>query len=188
VVDKLREAIGCEKQRSRLRSATGTLGGVDVALREIGLADVEAYYALVDRNREHLNQHGNHPFERDATLEDMRAYFAEPWDDNVRFGVWANGELVGRVDLNPVNPPAWVLGYWIDGQMTGRGICTTACRQAIEHVRGLGAVELYAGITLGNDASVRVVQRLGFEHLQDVAGRSRWRLTLVDDPPPPHLL
>jgi hypothetical protein len=37
--------------------------------------------------------------------------------------------------------------------------------------------ELYAGVTLGNDASVRVLQRLGFEHLQDVENGSRWRLT-----------
>lgn len=159
-----------------------------LVLRVLGLDDVDAYFALVDRNREHLTQHGNYEFERDATLDDVRAYFAEPWDDNVRFGIWAGGELVGRVDLNPVNPPAWVLGYWLDGEMTGRGICTTACRQAIDHLRALGAAELYAGITLGNDASVRVVQRLGFEHLQDVEGRSRWRLPLVDDPPDPLLL
>jgi hypothetical protein len=29
-----------------------------------------------------------------------------------------------------------------------------------------------------------VLERLGFEHVQDLADRSRWRLALVDDPPP----
>ena len=157
----------------------------DVVLRELSVDDVDTYYDLVDRNRAHLHQHGDYGFEHAADLAAIRAYFEQPWDVNIRFGIWLDGQLVGRVDLNPIDPPKWVLGYWIDGTWTGRGIVTSSCRAAIAHTVDVGATELYAGVTNGNDASVRVLQRLGFEHVQDVERRSRWRLALVEDPPPP---
>lgn len=157
----------------------------DVVLRELSKRDLDAYFELVDRNRNHLNQRGDYGFEAIATREDIANYFETPWDNNVRLGVWAGEALVGRADLVPINPPHWVLGYWLDEAATGRGIATAACRAAIDYSRSLGASELYAGITNGNTPSIGVVKRLGFEHIQDVENRSRWRLALSDDPPPP---
>lgn len=157
----------------------------DVVLRELSLCDLDAYFDLVDRNRNHLNQRGDYDFEAVATYDDVANYFATPWDTNVRLGIWREDTLVGRVDLVPINPPHWVIGYWLDEASTGQGVATAACRAAIEHSRTLGATEVYAGITNGNAASVGVVTRLGFEHIQDVENRSRWRLPLTDAPPPP---
>jgi RimJ/RimL family protein N-acetyltransferase len=157
----------------------------DLVLRELTVDDVDAYYALVDRNRAHLNRHGNFPFERDADADAVRSYFEHPWDANVRLGIWSGHQLVGRVDLNPIDPPRWVLGYWLDEASTGRGIVTSACRAAIAHLGTMGATELYAAVTHGNEPSIRVLRRVGFEHIQDVEDRSRWRLALVEDPPPP---
>lgn len=154
-------------------------------LRELTTDDIDAYYALIDRNRAHLNQHGNYQFEHDADAAAIRSYFEHPWDTNVRFGIWLDDQLVGRVDLNPIDPPNWVLGYWLDESFTGRGIATTASRAAIDHAKSLGATEIYAGVTNGNEPSIRVLQRLGFEHIQDVENRSRWRFALIPDPPPP---
>lgn len=157
----------------------------EVTLRELTADDVDAYYELINRNRAHLNQHGNYRFEYDANADDIRGYFENPWDTNVRLGVWSTEQLIGRVDLNPIDPPRWVLGYWIDGSFSGRGIVTSACRAAIAYAATLGATEIYAGVTNGNDPSIRVLERLGFEHIQDMDDRSRWRLLLIDDPPPP---
>lgn len=44
----------------------------EVVLRELSSRDVDVYYALSDRNRAHLNRHGDYQFERDATLDDVR--------------------------------------------------------------------------------------------------------------------
>jgi RimJ/RimL family protein N-acetyltransferase len=167
---------------SRLSIDTGAPG---VVLRELVSADLDAYYDLVDRNRGHLNQRGDHPFEAAATSEEISAYFEAPWDSNIRLGVRLDDRLVGRIDLVPIDPPRWVIGYWLDAGVTGRGIATAACRAAIGHARRLGAHEIYAGISDGNAPSIGVVQRLGFEHIQDVEGRSRWRLPLVEHPSPP---
>jgi ribosomal-protein-serine acetyltransferase len=156
-----------------------------IVLRELTLDDLDAYFGLVDVSRAHLNRFGDHQFEHDATIEDLRAYFEHPWDHNVRFGIWCRGALAGRVDLNPIDPPRWVIGYWLGSGFTGRGIATVAGRAAIGHAETLGATEIYAGVTHGNDASVAVLRRLGFDHIQDLEDRSRWRLSLVPDPPPP---
>ena len=150
----------------------------DLLLRPLTSGDVRPYFKLVDRNRSHLTRHGDYEFFREATFEDVLARLAAT-SSNVRLGVWYAGQLVGRIDLNPINPPRWVIGYWVDECHTGQGLMTTACRAAIRHARTLGANELYAGVTDGNVRSVRLLPRLGFEHLQDVDGRSRWRLALV---------
>lgn len=167
---------------SGLSLDTGMAG---IVLRELVSADLDAYYDLVDRNRGHLNQRGDYAFEANATADDIAGYFAAPWDTNIRFGVWLENALVGRIDLVPINPPRWVIGYWLDAALTGRGIATAGCRAAIAHAHRLGADEIYAGITNGNAPSLGVVQKLGFDHIQDLDGRSRWRLSLMDDPPPP---
>lgn len=158
-----------------------------IFLRPLTVDDIGQYYALVDRNRQHLTRHGDYGFFRHATLDDLRAHLAEG-STNVRLGVWLSGELIGRIDLNPINPPRWVLGYWLDERLTGKGLMTTACRAAIGHARALGALELYAGVTDGNERSVRLLQRLEFEHIQDVDGRSRWRLSMTPDLPPPFMV
>jgi RimJ/RimL family protein N-acetyltransferase len=157
----------------------------DVVLRELSMSDLDNYYELVDRNRAHLNQRGDYGFEADATRDDIASYFTTPWDENVRLGVWLEEKLVGRVDLVPINPPHWAIGYWLDEAATGEGVATIACRTAIAHAGHLGATEIYAGITHGNIPSVGVIKRLGFDHIQDVDDRSRWRLALIDDAPPP---
>ena len=157
---------------------------VGLVLRELTIDEIAEYYEVVDRNRAHLHQHGDYRFEHDATVEDVRRYFENPWDNNVRLGIWSDGRLIGRIDLHPIDPPKWVLGYWLDRASTGRGFVTLACRAAISHLKQLGATELYAGVTNGNDASIGVLRRLGFDHIQDVEQRTRWRLPLIDKPPP----
>ena len=98
-----------------------------VFLRPLTVDDVGPYYDLVDRNRQHLTRHGDYESFRHATLDDLRTHLAEA-SRNVRLGVWLQGELIGRIDLNPINPPHWVIGYWLDERLTGKGLMTGATR------------------------------------------------------------
>jgi RimJ/RimL family protein N-acetyltransferase len=136
-----------------------------LVLRELTAADHDSVAALMDRNRDHLTRFGD-DFDQAVGL-------------NTRFGVWRDGELIGRVDLNPVNPPNYVLGYWLDERATGHGYATDACRAALDFARSaLRAEVMWAGVTHGNHRSGAVLDRLGFERVAELERHTRYRLAL----------
>ncbi|MFD8013604.1 GNAT family N-acetyltransferase [Streptomyces sp. NPDC058955] len=122
------------------------------------------YYALIDRNREHLTQHGDY---QTLAASDYKTAHAELLNDpspSLRRGILLHGALIGRVDLVAVNPPKYGLGYWLDHEATGHGYATAACRALIEYGAAvLGATDVFAGVTHGNCKSSTVLTRLGFE-------------------------
>lgn len=116
----------------------------------------------------------------DATPESVSENLNDPNDKNSKFGIWDGNTIVGRVDLTPGEDVGkYVLGYWLGPQYTGRGYATVACTAIIEHGRtSLGATEIYAGVTKGNEASTAVLIRLGFEPFQDMGDYTRYRRVL----------
>ena len=138
-------------------------GDAAVRLKELTVADAEAYYALVDRNRAHLTQFGNYQDEGVATLEWVKSSLARA-AAGLRFGIWEQSELLGRVELVPKLPGHYALGYWLDREHLGRGIMTTALTRLLRRAReALEATAFFAGVTHGNAKSVAVLRRLGFE-------------------------
>lgn len=57
---------------------------------------------------------------------------------------------------------------------------TAAGAAVVAHARSIGATELCAGVVHGNEPSIGVLTRLGFRHVEDLPGRSRRWLPLVD--------
>lgn len=152
-------------------------------LRELGPADADCYYQAVDRNRTHLSRYGDYLRERDATPESVSAYFTDPPDHNIRLGIWHARVLIGRVDLNPVDPPRYTIGYWLDSTHCGHGYASSACAAAIDYARdALGASAIYARVTHSNSRSIALLHRLGFKRVADFDNYSRFRLELVDQP------
>jgi RimJ/RimL family protein N-acetyltransferase/8-oxo-dGTP pyrophosphatase MutT (NUDIX family) len=148
-----------------------------LSLRELTVADADHYFALIDRNRLHLTRHGDYSGMATITSAQVQASLATPTDDNTRFGIWLDDRLVGRVDLNPYNPPNYVLGVWLDEATTGKGHATHACRAAIAFARShLRAGDIWAGVTHGNHRSVALLGRLGFERVAELEHHSRFRL------------
>ncbi|MFI8320698.1 GNAT family N-acetyltransferase [Streptomyces sp. NPDC085529] len=122
------------------------------------------YHALIDRNRDHLTQHGDY---QELAASDYKTAHAELLNDpspSLRCGVLLHGTLIGRVDLVAVDPPKYGLGYWLDHEATGQGYATAACRALIEYGAAvLGATDVFAGVTHGNSKSSTVLTRLGFQ-------------------------
>lgn len=51
-----------------------------------------------------------------------------------------------RIDLVPVDPPKYGIGYWLGETHTGRGLATAACQEVLELARDqLAATDLFAG-------------------------------------------
>ncbi len=149
-----------------------------LVLRPLGPGDANAYFAAVRASRDHLAR-GGYEWARSASREQVAGYLEDPQDSNTRFGVWRRGLFVGRVDLMPVAPPRYSIGYWLAEHAVGHGWATAACRAALHYARSmLEATDVFAGINHGNTRSVAVVRRLGFEHVVDFATYQRFHLRL----------
>ena len=101
--------------------------------------------------------------------EEFVAARAERWaaeDGEMTFAVTdaADGRLLGMVGLHARDAGMREIGYWTAPWARGQGVMTAAarlvCRFGFE-VLGLTRIEWWAGV--GNDASWRVVEKLGFQ-------------------------
>ena len=120
-----------------------------------------ALYDLVQENRSHLTAYGDYADLVAASLEALEAQLAE--GTNLQFGIFLHQKLIGRVDLVPVAPPRYGLGYWLARRSMGKGYATAALKALLEYARtDLQATGVYAGVTNGNWRSAAVLERAGF--------------------------
>ncbi len=148
-------------------------------LRELTVADADAYYALLDRNRQHLSRLGDYQEESRATPQWVRAHLSDEPAPSLRYGIRLDGALIGRADLIAVDPPRYGTGYWLDEAHTGAGRAGAACAALYAYAaRELGATDVYAGVTRGNDRSVALLTRLGFAPVAEFADYTRFHLDL----------
>ena len=75
------------------------------------------------------------------------------------------GVLVGGLALHHFDPMRDTLeiGYWLLRDARGRGFATRSVRAAIDDAFANGIYRIEAHVRVGNAASVRVLERLGFE-------------------------
>jgi RimJ/RimL family protein N-acetyltransferase len=151
-----------------------------LTLSPLSIDDLQPYAALVSRNREHLTSHGDY---EDVVRSSRKEMEHELRAASVgRFGVWLDRELIGRVDLIPQDGPNAVLGYWLDRDRLGSGFATAACRALLAYgAAELHVTDVWAGVTHGNDRSIALLQRLGFETVKDMGTYTRFHRVL--DPP-----
>ncbi|MTE23448.1 GNAT family N-acetyltransferase [Microbacterium sp. ZXX196] len=103
------------------------------------------------------------------TREDAAVFVGsvvDGWESGAEL-VWAvrsEGALAGMVGLHRVANGAAELGYWASPAARGAGLITEAARAVVEFAFGpmrLRRLEWHA--VVGNDASARVAQKLGFQ-------------------------
>jgi ribosomal-protein-serine acetyltransferase len=152
-----------------------------LVLRSLGVDDLERYAELVARNEAHLTHNGDCERHVRASVEDLENELGD--DAPGRFGVWFGDALIGRVDLMRRDGTNAVLGYWLDRNHVGRGFATASCRELIRYgAEDLAITEVWAGVTHGNDRSVAVLQRLGFDEVENMGAYTRFHLALVGAP------
>lgn len=157
----------------------------DVSLRPLGPGDALAMHSIKVRNRERLARLGDWDIPADLSVEDVLAEVTQPPHDKLTYGIWEKGRLVGQISITPARAPHWAIGYFLDKDATGRGIATAACRAMGDEARRRGAVDLYAIVTHGNDASCAVLRRAGYTEIENCFDSTRWWLSLTEDPEPP---
>lgn len=78
----------------------------------------------------------------------------------------SSGEVVGGLSLRPHNVPfgVWDVGYALAKKFHGRGYATEAAGVLVDIAFGeRGAERVFANAFVGNDASRRVLEKLGFQ-------------------------
>jgi ribosomal-protein-serine acetyltransferase len=151
-------------------------------LRSLSAEDRDAYRSLIDDNIAHLTRHGDYEELRQIDDASIDAELRDAEDELV-FGVRLDDRLIGRVDLIPRDSSNVVIGYWLAEKDTGRGLATSACAALLDHARlNLGATDAWAGVTTGNEASERLLLRLGFELESDLVSYRRYHRSLVAGP------
>jgi ribosomal-protein-serine acetyltransferase len=139
---------------------------IDLRLNELRYA--EEYFALIERNREYLQEWM--PWAADSTFETTKEYmkssmqsFAE--EEGLPTNIWYRGQLVGACGYPRMLKDRRIteIGYWLDKDMQGKGIITRATRALVTYAFqecGLNKVEIHAAV--GNKKSRAVPERLGF--------------------------
>ncbi|MEN3313631.1 MAG: hypothetical protein V7645_2960 [Actinomycetota bacterium] len=76
-----------------------------------------------------------------------------------------SGELLGGASLHHFDPLRDVVevGYWLFVNARGRGVATRSVQLMTEHALANGIWRVEAHVRIGNTASERVLERLGFE-------------------------
>ncbi len=145
-----------------------------VTLRQLTGQDTAAYYTLIQKNRAFLTRYGDYQELVQLTAAGINGNFSTPTEQALRMGIWQGQALAGQVDLTPVAPGVFVLGFWLGQAHTGQGIMPTACKAILEYACQTRPVkEFLAGVRLANVESAAVVERFGFSVYEILPDRKR---------------
>lgn len=145
-----------------------------LALRQLTPADALILFDVLQSNRIHLTAHGDYTEQVAASVEAIAAELSTS-DQSTRFGVFHDATLIGRIDVVAVDPPRYSLGYWLSASHTGQGLATAAVRAAIEYAfNQCAATDIFAGVTHGNERSVALMRRLGFDAIEQFETYTRF--------------
>ncbi|MDP9067425.1 MAG: GNAT family N-acetyltransferase [Actinomycetota bacterium] len=140
-----------------------------VLLRRFTVDDLEIVHAAL--NDDGIVEPADMPFSH-PPLEMVRAVIEE------RLPLWleegyaatlgicdpGTGSLMGGGTVRKIRWDEKIgeVGYWLLPAARGRGVATTACRALAQYAFGLGLERIEAVTSVANEASQRVLERVGF--------------------------
>lgn len=124
--------------------------------------DAPYLFALIDRNRAYLSQHGNTTAVNYPDYNSALESIVHPTNPaKLRFGIWTPvGDYVGTINLTPASGSAEI-GYYVGQEFAGQGFATDAVRALTGFCLNRG-VEPFARVHRDNPASARVLQKAGY--------------------------
>jgi 8-oxo-dGTP diphosphatase len=144
------------------------LAGARVTLRPIAATDAKAMAALLEHDAEATSMTARIPVP--CTEAEALAWIqvaSGPPAHTFAIVRDADGAFLGAVGF-ALFPGAAGLGYWLGRRHWGQGYATEAATLACAHARSLGATRLEAETFPENQASARVLRKLGFREIGEV--------------------
>lgn len=138
--------------------------------------DAQTEYDLIQANATFLTHNGDFVELVGKSAKEIAQDIAS--GKEILFGIYLNSVMIGNASLIPQNTPGiFVVSYWLAEIATGHGYATTACRVLLKYAKEkLGAKEFYAGVTKRNAGSAALLERLGFQFVEDKGTYNRYRL------------
>lgn len=136
-------------------------------LRPFRAADLDDLVALADNEKVSAMLRDRFPFP--YTRADGEAFLADTLQprDDWRLAIEVDGRFAGSVGFRPgsdVHRHSAEVGYWLGEPYWGRGILADALRAATPvAMQALRLHRVQAGVYDGNDASLRVLEKAGYE-------------------------
>jgi RimJ/RimL family protein N-acetyltransferase len=100
-------------------------------------------------------------------MADEREWFESLGEDGVQFLLRVDGDRVGTIGYRRFDERSGTaeLGYFFHPDHWGNGYATEAARRMVEYGFGERRLDkVWARVLAFNDASARVLERVGFEH------------------------
>ena len=139
-----------------------------ITLRPSELNDAEIYLQLVAENHDRLSQWLSAPMPPTTVEERRKAQAADLARSADGKGHWwlieKDGELAGTIAFHNIQIPnrSALIGYWLAGGFTGRGIMTDSLRAIIDWgFNELNLVRVEVQCAISNQASCAIPERLG---------------------------
>ena len=144
-----------------------------VSLKQLMPEDSDAYFSLIDFDRDHLRQHGDTTAEKYRSAADVQDSIINPSNpDKFRFGIWDGETLVGSDNLTPLGDGTAELGSWVGKQYVGNMYASRGRTLLADFAfHQLGMRKVLCNITVGNEASRRSVEKSGFVYAGEKDGQ-----------------
>lgn len=142
----------------------------EIRLVQLREDDVDALFALVDRNRERLLDWFPERYvysDKEDVWEDIspKGFIKIHSPSTVQMGIWYQGELAGVINTHPKFPEGttYFIAYWIGKEYEGKGVITRSAKALVDVLFGLDWVqEVVIYCAVENTRSQAVPRRLGF--------------------------
>ena len=105
-----------------------------VLLQSLDIADAAAFCDLLQGSAERLSRFGDYTSSVTQSVDHWTEEFSAS-DPRLNFAIRENGVMVGRAELNPVEPPRFGCGYLLAESTCGRGLATLALGALVRHAR-----------------------------------------------------
>lgn len=133
----------------------------ELTLKQFVEEDADAIFALIDRNRAHLSQHGDNTAERYPTKHALVEQIRDPLDlRKLDFGIWTSDVVAGSVSLCSGNDRRAEITCYLGEEFEGKGYATRAVRRLVEYAFETGTNVVWAKLVEGNK-SQRILDRIG---------------------------
>jgi ribosomal-protein-serine acetyltransferase len=142
----------------------------EIEVRQWTLADADACFEAVARNRESLREWL--PWvDKTHSAEDVRHYIrtvAIPQyqaNQGPNCGIWYGGKLAGGIGCHAIDwaNRSCAFGYWLDAAVRSRGVMTQCCAALLRYLfEELKLHRVCIRCATGNTRSCAIPQRLGF--------------------------